>query len=62
LKVRLRARSAKPIEVHPVALTHDDEEWCLVDAITASHIPRSQWGDINITGLLFNAGGITARH
>ncbi len=52
-KVYLRARSATPLEVHPLALTHDANGWSVVDARTSAPIGMADWHDINISSLQF---------
>lgn len=53
LKVRLKARSSQPLQIHPIALTQIDGIWTVRDEITGSTIPIVMWDDINVSGLTF---------
>lgn len=54
--VHLRAHTAETRRVHPVALMRDASDWSLVDArVEDSHVPRAEWGDINISAKTFEA-------
>jgi hypothetical protein len=52
-RVRLDARSGAPLEIHPLALTHDQDGWAVLDGRTMTSIPIRNWKDINITSLPF---------
>ncbi|HMQ57970.1 MAG TPA: HTH domain-containing protein [Rhizobiaceae bacterium] len=57
--VRLRARSTRPVVVHPVALLLTGQGWSVVDARdTTNPVPLADWGDINISvrGFTGNSG------
>ena len=51
--VRLRAKSAAPFVVHPVALNLSPAGWLLGDARTGTEIAMEEWGDINISARRF---------
>jgi predicted DNA-binding transcriptional regulator YafY len=53
LRVRLDARSTKPIEIHPVALEYDGADWAVVDGRSGTSLPIDTWKDINVSGLPF---------
>ena len=53
LRVRLDARSTKPIEIHPVALEFDGGGWAVVDGRSGTSLPIDTWKDINVSGLPF---------
>ena len=53
LRVRLDARSTKPIEIHPVALEYDGAGWAVVDGRSGTSLPIDTWKDINVSGLPF---------
>lgn len=54
--VNVQAHTHEARRVHPVALVRDATDWSLVDARTeGSVIPRSAWGDINISAKRFEA-------
>jgi predicted DNA-binding transcriptional regulator YafY len=52
-KVRLNARSSRPLQIHPVALAQTDGVWSVIDEITGAGIPLAEWGDVNVSGLTF---------
>ncbi|MFO0726645.1 MAG: HTH domain-containing protein [Myxococcota bacterium] len=53
-RVRLRARTAAPRLVHPVALSLGASGWALVDALDPeAPIVLDDWGDLNISALHF---------
>ncbi len=52
-KVRLAARSASPLEVHPVALQYGETGWAVLDGRTLEAIPIAEWQDVNISRLTF---------
>ncbi|MBK8084233.1 MAG: hypothetical protein IPK28_10645 [Devosia sp.] len=52
-KVRLAARSATPLEVHPVALQYGEDGWAVFDARTLAAMPIAAWQDVNISRLDF---------
>lgn len=52
-RVRLRAKSAAPVIVHPVALELRAAGWVLVCASGARH-DEASWGDINISAHRFD--------
>ncbi|MEJ6392862.1 HTH domain-containing protein [Gymnodinialimonas sp. 2305UL16-5] len=48
--VRLRARSATPLDSHPARLSFDSGGWILHDArIGIAPVPQPDWGDLNIS-------------
>jgi len=51
--VRLRARSAAPLEIHPVRLALGPAGWSVTCARTGASHPLDQADDINISGLRF---------
>ncbi len=51
--VRLRARSADPQIVHPLALVLSGSGWRLVDGMSGAEIAEADWGDINISARTF---------
>ncbi|MEM8609726.1 MAG: helix-turn-helix domain-containing protein [Myxococcota bacterium] len=54
--VHVRAHTSETRRVHPVALVRDAADWSLLDANAAgSTVPRSEWGDINISAKTFDA-------
>lgn len=52
-RLRLRAKSAAPVTVHPVALELRAAGWVLVCASGARH-DEADWGDINISARRFD--------
>ncbi len=54
--VRVRARSAEPRTVHPVALSCGPEGWALHDARSPEPIPQESWGTVNISRRSFTTG------
>ena len=52
-RVHLRARSAAPLEIHPLALTHDAAGWSVLDGRTSTSIAIADWHDVNISSLQF---------
>jgi predicted DNA-binding transcriptional regulator YafY len=53
-RVRLRATSRHPLEVHPVALVFGPRQWALVDArAPARPIPEDAWEDVNVSSQTF---------
>ncbi|MDX2012231.1 MAG: HTH domain-containing protein [Myxococcaceae bacterium] len=58
--VRLRATSARPREVHPVALIAGPRGWALVDARAPEvPIPEAEWHDVNVSARRFSAAPAT---
>ena len=54
--VHIQAYTSEARRVHPVALVRDAADWSLLDAHAAgSPVPRSEWGDINISAKTFEA-------
>jgi len=52
--IRLRAKSASPRTVHPVALEYSAEGWALFDARWPTvPIPMREWEDINVSAARF---------
>lgn len=48
--VTLKARSANPRKVHPLALTLAEDGWWLTDALTPdTPVSQDDWGDLNIS-------------
>lgn len=50
--IRLAAKTAAPLEIHPLALGFDGTDWVLRSEDDGAH-PRSIWGDINISARRF---------
>lgn len=52
--VRLDARSASPVTVHPVGLVRQQEGWALVDELEpSSPVPQSNWRTVNVSARTF---------
>jgi predicted DNA-binding transcriptional regulator YafY len=52
--VRLRAHTRNERTVHPVALIHTADGWCIEDnAAGGQHVPLGECGDINVSALTF---------
>ncbi|MEM6638135.1 MAG: HTH domain-containing protein [Pseudomonadota bacterium] len=51
----VRLRFARPDEqlIHPVALTLDDADWSVRDALTRAMIPMARWGRLNVSAMKF---------
>lgn len=62
-RVRLHYASKRERLVHPIGLRLVGDEWALIDALVPDKpIPRSQWGNINISGLRFDAKPGALKH
>jgi len=56
--VRLQCKSAKPREIHPIALSYSPSGWVVIDQQDPGNpIPEPAWGDINISALPFARDG-----
>lgn len=52
--VRLAARSAVPVRVHPVGLLRHPRSWALVDEQRPDHpVPQRDWGTVNVSARTF---------
>ena len=51
--VRLQARSAQPVTVHPMALHLSATGWAVQDGLAGTLWPETVWGDINISAKRF---------
>jgi predicted DNA-binding transcriptional regulator YafY len=52
-RICLRARSATPQEIHPLAPSHDANGWSVLEARTSASIGIADWHDLNISSLQF---------
>lgn len=59
--VRLRARTARPLVVHPAAMSLSEEGWVLIDARDGRAWPESSWADVNVSMRRFASQPATAR-
>ena len=49
LVLRVQARSARPIALHPTQLSHDAVGWSVFGPPLTTPVPQAEWGDINIS-------------
>lgn len=52
--VRINARSASPITIHPAALVSSEAGWAVVDHASGAMLPLSDCGDINVSARRFD--------